>query len=371
MEDIRNNIITLSGEPVAGKSTVKKLLIEIYQKMGYTVHEISTGDMFRKIAIREYKKIHPEINEEDINISDVQTDETFAKKRSEIDGIIDGLIAQTGKEINSQIRPKDVYIIDSRLAWHNIPSSFAVRLTIDEKIAGKRVFNDATRGKEDKYGTVKEAIEKTRTRKLGEITRYKQRYGVDLSDPENYNLVIDTSFTNPEELAQIIVDAEKHYEEGKNYPKTWASPAHFLPIQDPRQLTLREYGKGETVEEIAENIKNNGYDPGIGTIDVEECDGMFFLRDGNHRLFAALSAGLTLIPYYSKKLSTEQMPIDIDESKYLSRLYDWCDGIKYYGGIIGNIEQFKNFDLKDINAIEKVPAARHAIEYEEKNGEER
>lgn len=369
MEDIRNHIITLSGEPVAGKSTVKKMLVEIYEKMGYRVHTISTGEIFRKISKREYKKMHPEINEEDINIADIQTDETFAKKRAEIDGLIDEAIVQLGEEINSKKRPKDVYIIDSRLAWHNIPSSFAVRLTVDEKIAGRRVFEDKSRGNEDKYDTLSEAIEKTRSRKLGEISRYQQRYGVDLANPENYDLIIDTSFANMEELAQIIVNGEKCYEQGEFYPQMWTSPAHFLPVQEPRHLTCREAGQG-TVEEISESIKSEGYDFKYYVL-VDECDGLLYLQDGNHRAFATLSAGLSLIPYDVRKLQPGQTPINISDPRYISELYDWCDGIAFYGGQIGGIKQLKRFALKDIPSIEKVPVARNALGYEEPNGGER
>ena len=120
-----------------------------------------------------------------------------------------------GREINSEERPNDVYIIDSRLAWHNIPESYAVRVTVDEEIAGQRVFNDQTRGSEDSYETLEEAIEKTRQRKLGEIERYKDRYGVDLADPKNYDLIVDSSNLTPEELANIIINGEKEYREDK------------------------------------------------------------------------------------------------------------------------------------------------------------
>lgn len=48
MNEIKNKIITISGEPASGKSTVKKALVKKYTELGYNVHEISTGDMFRE-----------------------------------------------------------------------------------------------------------------------------------------------------------------------------------------------------------------------------------------------------------------------------------------------------------------------------------
>ena len=72
MEEIKNKIITISGEPVSGKGTVVKLLVEKYQKMGYNVHVIETGKVFRELAQKEYMKMYPE--RKDSNISEIQKD---------------------------------------------------------------------------------------------------------------------------------------------------------------------------------------------------------------------------------------------------------------------------------------------------------
>lgn len=212
MNKIKNKIITISGEPASGKSTLVKKMGEKYRKMGYSVHIIITGHIFRDRVKKEYLRMYPDRT--DANLADIQVDETFAEKRTEIDTAIDEWVAQFGNEINSRERPNDVYIIDSRLAWHNIPESYAVRLTVDERIAGQRVFNDQTRGSEDSYDTIEEAIEKTRQRKLGEIERYKKRYDVDLADTKNYDLIIDSSHLKPEQLAEMIISGEKVYREG-------------------------------------------------------------------------------------------------------------------------------------------------------------
>lgn len=93
-----------------------------------------------------------------------------------------------------------------------------------KQLQEKRVFYDTTRGSEDQYETVDEAIQKTRKRKLGEIERYKEKYGINLLDENNYDLVVDTSYTNTQELADIIVSGEEAYRTGKSYPKYWANP---------------------------------------------------------------------------------------------------------------------------------------------------
>lgn len=214
-EKIKNKIITISGEPASGKSTVVRSLKKKYEEMGNTVHIASTGNIFRELVVKAYLQMYPDKRPEDVDLAALQLDEEFAKKRSEIDSKIDTEVQKRGEEINSKERPNDVYIIDSRLAWHNIPASYAVRLTVDEEVAGNRVFKDSTRGSEDKYDTVEDAIKKTRERKLGEIERYKKRYGIDLTKKENYDLIIDTSYSDINELAQRIIDGEESYRTGK------------------------------------------------------------------------------------------------------------------------------------------------------------
>lgn len=328
MEQIRNKIITISGEPASGKSTVVKYLNENYSKNGFKVHIISTGEIFRKVATREYQKMYPD--REIPSIADIQADKAFAEKRGEIDGMIDGEIKALGIKINSEERPDDVYIIDSRLAWHNIPSSFAVRLTVNKKIAGKR---------------------------------YKERYGVDLANPENYRLIVDTSYANPQELAKIIIDGEEHFRTQKYYPKTWTSPAQFLPIQDLRQTT---FNKSKVFKDIVNSIKQIGYEPFLGEIDVDEYDGALYIKDGNHRTFATLSNGLTLLPYSVTKVESGKPPVDINSPLYMKTLYDWVEGLQYYGGKMGNITQYKNFGIRDLASIENVPIAREVLKLNKK-----
>ena len=128
MSEIKNRIITISGEPASGKSTVIKKLKDDYEKKGYKVNISTIGHEFRRIAQERGLTIQ-EFNE-------------YIEKRSNIDKFIDGEVKKQGELINLQDRPNEIFIFDSRLAFHNIPKSFSVRLTVDDIIAGKRVFED-------------------------------------------------------------------------------------------------------------------------------------------------------------------------------------------------------------------------------------
>ena len=292
-ENYIKNIITISGEPASGKGSVVSLLKDYYEKQGLEVYVISVGNMFRDIAIEEYKKIHPEI--ENPSIEQANNDPDFASKRAQIDEQLDSYIAKKGKEITEANEQGKIYIFDSRLAFSNIPNSFSIRLTVDEKVAGERVFNDSTRGKEDTYGTLEEAIAITRKRKEGEISRYIERYGVDLTDESQYNLVIDTSMAKLDDIIEVITKSFELDKNGKEYSKMWRSPQWFLPLQD----IMDTGGAGDLgldSNQFEKMIKKDGYryDCPITAIQV---DGYYYIIEGHHRNFVMGYMGKTLIPY--------------------------------------------------------------------------
>ena len=226
MLKINNRVITISGEPASGKSTVIKKIKEDYENKGYKVHIFSVGHEFRKIAQEKGLSIE-ELNE-------------YMKKRGSIDKLIDSTVEQRGKEINSKERPNDIYIFDSRLAFYNIPESFSVRLTVDDNIAGERVFGDNKRGKVDSYSTLQEAIESTQNRKKSEVERYFKRYGVNLQDPDNYRLVIDTSFARVEDISSVIEECLELELQAKSYGKIWGSSKEDSKLKSEHQCIKKE-----------------------------------------------------------------------------------------------------------------------------------
>ena len=198
---IRNKIIALSGQPVTGKGTNVKAMIQKLEERGYkseNIHLIATGDQFREFSNEIIELIrnteNPEVleklseraglqkilshadyratlihtisilkqNQIDLTkftIDDANNMPEFKDIRAIIDTIIDEGIAKLGKEINQEERKDEIWIIDSRLAFHNIPEAFSVRLTSTPEVAGERLFHDKKRGKEDQYKTVEEAKE--------------------------------------------------------------------------------------------------------------------------------------------------------------------------------------------------------------------
>lgn len=334
-ENMKNMIISISGTPVSGKGTTVREMKKLLVQNGYkkeNIYVISTGNEFRNyfnllidfinsIGDDEKMKIlaqHSQIQElfnnskyrnqlekeilklkekklNNITVESANNSPELAGIRNIVDEVIDSNIKEIGKKINRKKRPDEVWIIDSRLAFSNIPSSFAVRVTVDDNIAAQRLFNDTTRGREDSnYQSIQEAQSAILKRKNGEVSRYKERYGVDLENSENYDLIINTSFSKPEEVASVILECTKRRMEDKPFGKYWTSPKMLLPLQTERETLSR--GTYLTFEETVESIKEQGYIPS-SEIETIEVDNVKYIIEGHHRNFAAAYSGKTLIPY--------------------------------------------------------------------------
>lgn len=349
MNDIRNKIVALSGQPVTGKGTTTKALIKKLEEQGYkgdNIHVISTGNEFRRYFntlidfIRnldnseKLEKISKTPEMKDLmssmkrrialidTVSRLRTSgvdlSTFSIEqannldelkeiRSVVDSLIDEGIKRKGEEINSKERPDEIWIVDSRLAFHNIPDAFSVRLTATPEVAAKRLFNDKTRGSEDSsYSSLEEAKEAREKRRLGEQKRYKERYGVDLENPDNYDLIIDTSFASIDDTADTILRCLDYYMEDKPFSKNWTSPKNLLPLQSEMD-TLRRSESGMDIDKMIDIIDKDGYLPDR-PIEAIEVDGYKGIIEGHHRNFAAACLGKTLVPYEVIAKDDEPIP---------------------------------------------------------------
>ena len=179
-------IITITGKPCSGKGTVAKEFCK-----QYNFEYICTGDMFRNFA----KQFGYD------NILTFQEEDSRVKQ---IDKMVDDTIYEIGTK-----RTNDNIVIDSRLAWNFIPSSFKVFIDIDDETAGKRLL-EANRETEQ-VETLDQAIESLKSRWQVENSRYQELYGVNNLNLNNYNFVINSSHLTPEEIVQEIANAYKKF----------------------------------------------------------------------------------------------------------------------------------------------------------------
>ena len=169
----------------SGKGTVSKLLAK---ELGYEI--ISIWDMKRKLADEMW-----------INIIEFNKMWDDPEKSAEFD--------LKYEEYQQNMKLSDNVILDSRLGFYAQPKAFKILLNMDEEIAGERIFK-AERST-DKHATKKHAVNEVKERNSSDEARYQKLYNVDLWNPNNYNLVIDTSERTPEEVLQIILDEFKAY----------------------------------------------------------------------------------------------------------------------------------------------------------------
>jgi len=95
------------------------------------------------------------------------------------------------------------------------------------------VFNDSRRGEVETYSSVEDAKKNLLERAAAEDTRYKEIYGIEYFNLNNYNLVLDSTYTKPEMLAEVILNEKKEYEEklrlnGNPEPRILLSPSRLL-----------------------------------------------------------------------------------------------------------------------------------------------
>ena len=172
-------IITITGKPCSGKSTIAKLLVEQH---GFK--RIGVGDIFKEEAKKRG------MNAEEFN--------AFCMKDPSFDYIIDQQTVELGKKYENK-----TVVFDSRMAWHFVPKSFKVFVDLDEDEMARRLVNSDREGKE-KYSTIDEAKQTLKNRQQLEIDRYKKIYNQDLSDMKNFDLVLDSSNMTPQQLSDQL-----------------------------------------------------------------------------------------------------------------------------------------------------------------------
>lgn len=165
-------IISITGAPGTGKTSVGKLLAE---RLGY--HFYSVGGLRGKMALERGMTIN-ELN-----------------KAGETDPSTDTSVDDYQRELGKK---EDNFVIEGRLSWHFIPHSFKVFLTCDTEGAARRIFEarkHETEGREDEplYTSVTEAQKAIEDRIASDVLRYQKYYNLDYRDPSHYDLVLDTS----------------------------------------------------------------------------------------------------------------------------------------------------------------------------------
>jgi len=280
--------ISITGRLGSGKSTISNILKANY---GYEIY--STGAIQREIALRH-------------KVSTLEMNQLMARDLR-YDHAIDEAVAKISID-----REDETIIFDSRMAWRFAVKSFKVFIAADPFVAASRVMENQ-RGEEEAYTDREDAKSKLIERSRLENERFLEIYGVDYFDYSNYNLVVDSSYTEPVDIANLIYDKFQDYcGSSIETHDIIMSPASLYPLG----------GTGGLDEETLEKyIEEKEYLHSFAAIAV--FDGYHYIVDGHLKVLAAIKNGENLISV--KLYDAEKYPFFRSTQNLISRIK--ADGI--------------------------------------------
>lgn len=177
-------IITISGMPGSGKSTVAKVIAKKLNIKRYYI-----GGMRREIA-RKHGITLEQLNE-------------IGEKEDWTDKEVDNYQRELGKK-------EDNFIIEGRTSFFLIPNSVKVFLDVDFETGVKRIFDeiskDATERNEGDFRTLEDAKKAIKKRMDSDNIRYKKYYNVDVFDRSQYDIVLDTTNLTKEQVVEKLLE---------------------------------------------------------------------------------------------------------------------------------------------------------------------
>ena len=176
-------IISLSGKPGSGKSTVAKRLAKV---LGYQRYYI--GGM-RRQAAKEQGMTLAEFNK-------------LGEQSDETDKVFDEYVAKLGRE-------QDNFVIESRTAFHFIPHSLKIFLDVTPQEGAQRIWQglqqeQSSRNEAPNLESYAAVLASVHDRIRSDKTRYQKYYNLDIFDPGHYDLFLDTTPLDKEQEYEAV-----------------------------------------------------------------------------------------------------------------------------------------------------------------------
>lgn len=181
-------IITISGDPGAGKSVVSK---ELAKRLGYTRYYMG--------------KIHREYARE--KGLDLNTHLEQCRQDPTVDREVD--------EFQKTLKDKDDIIVEGRTSFHFLPDSIKVFFRVEPDMGARRIIKDVDTHPDERNEAVDhnqhEEVVKVRKREAEDRERYRKLYGIDILDMSNYDIIIDsTQMGVDQQVNKTLEELRKH-----------------------------------------------------------------------------------------------------------------------------------------------------------------
>lgn len=109
------------------------------------------------------------------------------------------------EEYQKSLSLESKVILESRLGFFCQPKAFKIFLDVRDEVASERIHQD--KRLTDSFRSAEEALQITKARNHDDQARYLDLYGVDLWDHTQYDCIVDTSDSSPEEVTKQIISA--------------------------------------------------------------------------------------------------------------------------------------------------------------------
>lgn len=175
-------IVTISGTPGSGKSTIAKALCKKYK-----AKRVYIGHYMRELA-RQKKMTLAELNylaQSDPNI-DIKADQETAKKAR-------------------RLAKKYPVIVEGRVQFYFLPESTKIFIKCALAESAKRIWKDLLDEKKNKQRNeaqvknITDLKKEIQIRKKSELLRYKKYYNLNHYLAKNYDFILDTSSITAQE----------------------------------------------------------------------------------------------------------------------------------------------------------------------------
>lgn len=166
-------ILTISGPPGSGKSTVASTIAEVFD-----LDHTSGGDIFRALAA-----------ERDLSV--VEFNE-LAETKPSIDLELD-------RRLREIARTEDDIVLESRLSGWMAGDYADLKIWLDAPLSVR-----AKRIADRESVPVEQAKEETDARETSEKKRYQEYYDIDFDDRSIYDLSVNTARWDPEGVGKLV-----------------------------------------------------------------------------------------------------------------------------------------------------------------------